>query len=224
MRRFILCVSVWAGVIGMPSLAMAEQLRSLAASDRVGDLNVAELPALWHQWTAQFPNVLSGWKKQPTTDCAYQQTAPAVFSLEEERAPAPITKSCDLPAGQTLFMPLAYNTEWTPPGLENTCDDLLERVTFEAGDLAAKVTLDGTVIDGAGAVLIQSQACYDLFAAVPASKNAPRYEPTAVGGYWLALSPLPAGRHSLHVQAYFPAEGSRPQQGIVDVTYELNVK
>ena len=78
--------------------------------------------------------------------------------------------------------------------------DLARQMTDQPMGLFAE--LDDRAINGLKGNRVTSPACFNLAERV---KGAPKVEPTASNGYWLALRPLPKGKHTLRFGGSLPS-------------------
>lgn len=192
---------------------------SLKPSQSVGGVPVSSLPARWWQWRYLFAR-----KADPVNDttgklCAQHQSGPVWF-LADAPSPERLVRRCTLPAASPIFLPILTNASWTPPGMVQSCSDVKKSATFPAKEFTVEVRLDGEIVSGPGAVVIQPKECFDLLGAVPRSQNPPNYSPSATGGYWLMLAPLGEGAHRLEIRAIYKTSGST----VLDLSYDLTAQ
>jgi len=184
------------------------------ANDVVLDRSQAEWSEGWLQWIAAFPRGSS-----PVTDttgalCAARQEGDVWF-LATSDGTGPVTRACAVPAGRTLFVPIAQTTERSG----NREPDCASMARIAASALSQHVHQLSLTIDGVPVAGLENHrlATGDCFA--PGLRQVPRAPArTAVAdGYYVMLQPLPAGPHVLEVGARFD---STP----LSVTYRLDVR
>lgn len=179
------------------------------ADTAVGGVAQAEWAKRWWQWAGRFP----GNNDRPYVDpdgrrCAQFQGDDAVWFLAGTDGNFEALRTCSIPAGKHLFVPLI---NWF--AVEGDC----ARKTDDAkrfGDhvLTGLVILDGRPIGDFKRMRAASGGCFDAFPGQPAG---------ATDGYWLMLSPLPAGSHQLAITAAYRDGG---KQMLQNFQYKLEVE
>lgn len=203
-----------------------------------------ELTAQWWQWllsipqtfdadgnaTAPFINPLS----DPSGDfCMVGQRGPIRF-LVGSPGGSPVTRTCSVPEGATLFFPVINTATANTP---NACGQGPENLTAkeqQAGlkpfiDAAQnlKVTVDRQTLNKSSLRRVQATPFAialpedNLFVPGCATLNPPGqpagvYSPAVADGYYASLDPLKPGSHKIHIQA-------QSDNFTVDVTYNLTV-
>lgn len=185
------------------------------------------LGAAWWQWALSFPLAnIPFFNTGGAVDISAHQSGNIWFLAGANFGPA--TRSGEIPAGKSLFLPLAnlINDYPCPPqfGFEPDPGEPLEHFLQRTGnnflpqltDLFAEV--DGVTLSNLSSYRATSKLF--TFTADPALSAV--FDPCVTGnpqpgvavGYWLLLAPLPPGTHTLHFGA--PSWGQ-------DVTYNLTV-
>lgn len=185
----------------------------IGPDDVVFDHPQAEWAVTYLQWIAAFPRGSS-----PVTDtsgalCGAKQDGDVWF-LASSDGTAPVERRCSVPAGKTLFVPIAGTVERSGSkdpdcrALARIAADHLTRVS------GLSMTIDGQPVYG---VDNHRQATGDCFA--PGLRQLPRSAAkTAVAdGWYVMLQPLPPGPHTIAVEARFDAT-------VFSTTYRLDVR
>jgi hypothetical protein len=193
----------------------------------------AEWASTWWQWAFSIPV-----EQHPlfdNGDCSVGQAGPVWFlggkfcKNDDPNCGWDLAyRTCSVPAGTALFFPIA-----------NTEDSLIEdpgalsinqlRVISELGmDGAEELTAE---VDGAAVPMIKSRFRIsgdameftlpedNLLNAIGYGPiSAGTYHPSVGAGYYILLSPLPVGQHTLHIHAAFPIWSFA-----FDIYYTLNV-
>jgi hypothetical protein len=160
----------------------------------------------WWKWASSFDYASSPVADTTGEHCAAGQEGDVWFlaGTYEQQA---TRRTCRVPEGKTLFFPV-INYVVTPQhcaAADGGC--LCER----AKDVARQMTdrpmglfaeLDDRAVNGLIDYRVVSPACFNLAEKV---KGAPKVEPTASDGYWLALRPLPKGKHTLRFGGSLPS-------------------
>jgi hypothetical protein len=228
-------------VLGMfgTSVAWADN-----ANPQVAPIGSRPYGQTYGQWSARW------WQfavQQPSLDfCAPAKPQSPVMFLAGTGGIPPVTTSCTIPTGQSIMFPL-FNVEWsvaeaqaqlqlTPgqscfvPAPLNGTDDAALQACATAG--ADHVSLPGAVL----AAEVDSRTLSNLtsYRAVspPFDFTAANGNPFAIppgpthavaDGFWIILTPLSAGTHTIHFTATVPF----PDLGFtfaLDQTYRLTVQ
>ena len=172
-----------------------------------------EWTAKWWQWALSIPA-----DRNPITDttgefCGEGQSGPVWFYAGTFGNSA--ERTCTVPAGKALFTPVSnwifgagvFDCDPTVPGVPCDVDDL--RALAAANTEAAEV-LEVTIDD----VPVQNVRDYRASSPEPFSITYPEnsvtgvpagtYFPQVADGYWLMLSPLSAGQHTIRIHVRAP--------------------
>lgn len=201
----------------------------------------SEWSAAWEQWSysipvAQHPLFDNG-------DCSVGQSGPVWFlggkfcaNNASSCSFTGVVRTCNLPSGKALYFPV-FNGEDSAleesvvehPG-DETYQQIAtmrsyEDVSMSPSDVSCSV--DGAPIpDLKGRFRVQSTAfgftlpTDNLLKSIYGNDNfvAGTYSPAVDDGWYVMLSPLPAGPHRIHFRGYNPVYNFT-----LDVTYNLNV-
>jgi len=157
-------------------------------------------------------------------NCVVQQSEKIWFLANSDTLET-VVRLCNIPPDTSLFFPIIKNIAYTPPGVEQTCEEAKEYVEFESSpNTVVTVKLNGSSIKLDDRNIFGSTECFDMFARVPSEVDFPSYYPSATGGYWLLLNPLPAGVHELDLLAEFHDASKDENRVIMQVKYQLTVQ
>ena len=183
--------------------AMSLDFRVLGSHERVAGQTQADLSVRWWQWAASFQ-----YADSPVSDLTGERCASGqhgdVWFLAGTYESKVTRRTCRVPEGKMLFFPL-INYVVMPQNCRGclTCDaarDLARQMTDEPMGLFAE--LDEKPIAQLNGHRVASDACFDL---AERAKSGPKVTPSASDGYWLALRPLPKGRHTLRFGGSLPS-------------------
>jgi hypothetical protein len=170
-----------------------------------------ELSAKWWQWAASFQQTADGPFTQASTSCGESQPDGNVYFLAGQVTPAPAERTCEIPAGKRLFLPvinvecssLEVDTDFFggTPAERRAC---VEDPSFAPSDLEA--TLDDQPI-------VPDLQDYEVVSGnfpLTAVDGNPVAIPPGRGfsvsrGVWLLLAPLSPGEHKIRFTGYFAA-------------------
>jgi hypothetical protein len=184
------------------SLAVPRDGPAMAPGEKVAGMSQPELTAKWWQWAASFE-----YNDSPVADTTGERCGAGqegeVFFLAGTYAQTVTHRTCKVPAGKTLFFPV-INYVVMPGNCRQcrTCDSLADtarQVTDAPMGLFAE--LDRKALPALSDHRVATSACFNLS---QRAKDAP-YMLSASNGYWVALPPLPKGRHTLRFGGSLPS-------------------
>jgi hypothetical protein len=121
---------------------------------------------------------------------------------------------CTIPPGTTLFFPVA-NAFYSAEGTFSEMQALATAEVNTATDLS--VTVDGKAITNLGSYrALSPDFTLDLPTGNIFDAPAGAYKPSAADGYYIMLTPLTPGTHTIQIKARFP-------MSTIDVTYLITV-
>jgi hypothetical protein len=134
-----------------------------------------------------------------------------VFFLAGTFERRPIHRTCKVPAGKYVFLPLV-NYIVMPDGMA-PCADLASTARAMTDDpLRLFAELDGLELPDLAKQRLATSRCFNVNATSGGAKLL-----SASNGYWLMLKPLSPGRHTLHFGGVLPSLRQ-------DLTYTLLVQ
>ncbi len=187
--------------------------------------------AAWWQWAFSIPTPSNPLLDTTGAQCMVGQQG-RIWNLAGVPGAGAVTRQCQVPCDRALFFPLfnAFNINVAPPPYAS--DEELEQILVEFIDQV--VTSVAVELDGRLLTTIRNPRIRPHFFSysLPADNilmpffgldvPAGAYGPAVDDGYYVMLSPLAAGPHTLH----FTASGSftgGPPEVLQDATYELEV-
>jgi hypothetical protein len=187
--------------------------------------------AAWWQWVLGIPAA-----KNPLTDakgehCAERQVD-TVWFLAGSMEPGTVVRSCDIPAGKSLFFPLtngSYGAFLNDPPETRTKAFVRKAASCTEPVVISALSIDGSKIpqplrfftgpSGSQSPIFNVQLPPDnLFRLDTSAVPELVFSPSAEQGYYLFLYPLSSGPHTIH----WHASGCNPGN-IQDITYHLAV-
>jgi hypothetical protein len=185
----------------------------------------------WWQWAFSLPTPSNPLLDETGEQCMVGQQG-RVWNLAGVPGSGAVTRQCEVPCDRALFFPLfnAFNINVAPPPYAS--DEELEQILVDFIDqVVSSVAVE---LDGKPLTTIQSPRIRPHFFSytLPGDNillpffglNVPAgaYAPAVDDGYYVMLSPLPPGPHTLHFTASGSFSGGDPEV-LQDVTYELEV-
>jgi hypothetical protein len=169
-----------------------------------------ELSVKWWQWATSFQQTANGPFAQASTSCGESQPDGNVYFLAGQVTPGPADRTCEIPAGKRLFLPVinveCSSLEQYPffggtPAERRAC---VEDPRFAPSELDAKLDGQSIVPD------LQDFEIVSRDFAFTAVDGNPVFIPAGSGrsvsrGVWLLLAPLSPGEHKIEFTGYFAA-------------------
>ena len=230
-RWLIMFLLVLLVAAGGPTAIRAQEATPIAGTDLGEPVLPPDAPAygLTHaawiarfaQWAHSLPAAIHPVGDATGELCGLGQHGP-VFFLAQAGDQEAIERTCTVPAGTALLLPLltASCTTVEPPPFHGRDEAALRACTEAWFATAVELTavVDGVDIPDLERYRVQS----DLFSVALPVGNVLGVEPAVTqgvaDGYWLLLAPLPVGEHELRFG------GGIPDSGIsTEVTYHLTV-
>ena len=190
----------------------AAAVKLIDVDEIVYDRSQVEWAEAYLQWVAAFARGSSPVSDTTGALCAARQEGDVWF-LATSDGTGPVERRCSVPAGKTLFVPLATTLERS--GNKEPVCEAMARIA--AGNLThvsqLTMTIDGVAVDNMESHRIPTRDCFALGA-----RQTPRLiARTAVAdGYYVMLQPLSPGQHTIVV-------GARFDNTPLSTTYDLDV-
>ena len=187
---------------------------AFGADEIVADRTQVEWSQSYLQWIAAFARDSSPISDTTGARCAAKQEGDVWF-LATSDGTAPVVRTCAVPAGKTLFVPIASTIERSG-NREPVCESMA-RIASETISLhvtGLSLVVDGQAVDDLASHRLATGTCFAL-----GVRQVPRLAAaTTVGdGYYVMLKPLAPGAHTIAIGARFD---STP----VSTTYHLDVR
>ena len=198
----------------IPSAASSSSAaKPIGVDEIVYDRSQVEWSEAYLQWIAAFSRGSSPVSDTTGTLCAAKQEGDVWF-LATSDGTGPVERSCSIPAGKMLFVPLATTLERSG-NKEPVCETMAH---IAAGSLThvtkLAMTIDGVPVDNMESHRIPTNDCFAL-----GTRQVPRLiAKTAVAdGWYVMLAPLSPGAHTIVVTG-------RYDETPLSTTYHLTVQ
>ena len=216
-RRLVAIVGISLGLMMPLNMAVADSQ------------SFKQLSAQWWQWALSIPTSENPQLDATGEDCVVGQRG-EVWFLAGILGGGTATRTCSVPAGKSLFFPVANSVFFDSPNVCQGPESIpIEEMRAAIAAFIDEVTNIGVEVDGEAidsihrvgrsivyAVALPEENVFDAPCA-PEGVPAGIYSPTVDDGLYVRLNPLEVGNHTLH----FHAEG--PGGFIEDITYNLTV-
>ena len=224
-RRLIAIVGIGLGLMTPLNMALADSQ------------SFKQLSAEWWQWALSIPV-----SENPVLDvtggkCVVGQRG-SIWFLAGNLGGGTTIRTCSLPEGKVLFFPVINSVNIDTP---NVCGQGPEKIPAE--DLRDAIA---AFIDGATNLLVEvdsepiedlhrvqskvfevalpEENVFDTPCASAGGVPAGIYSPAVDEGFYVQLTPLEVGNHTLHIHSENPGDPSTSADDFVlDVTYHLTV-
>jgi hypothetical protein len=182
-----------------------------------------EWEAAWWQWAFSLPV-----DHNPLFDTAPASTGQTgnVWFLGGTFGPSPVTRDATIPTGKALFFPLINNEASTAEGNGTTEAELRASAKGVADGIVPSslfVQIDGRSLQGLASYRAQSPLF--IYGPLPANNllgfPAGTTSPSVADGYYVMLTPLSVGHHTLHFGGTYVAPDS--STFVQDITYHITV-
>jgi len=183
-------------------------------------MTYGEWSAKWWEYVFELPQNNHPLADQTGAQCSAGQLGPVFFLVGTMGGAA--TRTCTIPAGKAILIPIVNSACAIPDdgndieAIKSVCSSQMDLVDVES----LKVVVDGKELQELGTYRFTSP----IFSFMGADPNIfyPFYggyrEFAFADGYWVLLTPLPPGNHTIHFEAEIPSWAFK-----VDVTYNLIV-
>lgn len=187
-------------------------------------MTYGEWSAKWWQYVFSLPAGGHPLADQTGEQCSVGQLGPVFFLVGTTGGT--VTRNCTIPAGKAILIPI-INSAFAVPDDAATVDEIKFACSSQTDAVSVeslKVVVDGQELQDLGDYRFTSPI-FSFTGASPGIFSTPDkewyegYRELAFAdGYWIMVSPLPAGSHTIHFEAEMPIYNFR-----VDVTYYLTV-
>lgn len=185
----------------------------------------ADLSAAWWRWAMAAPPETNPVGDATGEHCAVGQQG-SVWFLAGGFGSSRISRRCVIPAEKYVFFPIITTAYWPAEGeIRYTCEDAKRNAAINndgARDLF--VELDGVAMDDPKGLRARTDACFDLYDQIDQPHRPYRAYPAAADGYWVLLSPLQRGKHTLRFGGRYSAPGQSGGDTVQEIEYEVMVE
>jgi hypothetical protein len=188
----------------------------------------SQLASEWWQWVLSIPSSINPLYDTTGDNCTVGQHGANWFLAGSWVGP--VTRDCDVPHGVTVFFPVINEVNFDTPGqcgqgapLPSSFYRSLSKA-FIDGAANLSVVLDGKPVTKMSRMqspvfeLVLPEDNVFVFAGICADLTDGIYSPAVDDGFYVQLSGLSVGEHTLQIHAENPSQGAT-----LDVTYNLNV-
>jgi len=194
------------GLIGPTARLMAAtpvvvSPQQLVAKVQTFGATYGEFSARWWQWLLSIPAAINPNLDATGANCAQGQTdnEDDVWFLSGTFGGS-ATRTCTIPAGKPIFFPLINVVAFKPTSGETLLDLRRQAAAFINTVSALECTIDNIALTNLSAFRVHSPS----FSVNPPPGGllpTSATDPMVSDGYWLLLSPLPAGQHLIRIHA-----------------------
>ncbi|WP_415879725.1 hypothetical protein [Methylomonas sp. TEB] len=217
---------ITAAFLAMAGLAhSAESPTPLAPGFTLEKHSVGELSASWWMWAMSSPDEINPVRDISGNNCHVGQQG-NIWFLAGGFGSSKIKRNCVVPAGKSIFFPVV-NMVYYPREENNgfTCEQAKANAAVnndKAIDLF--VELDGVSVKNPKRYRARTEKCFNIFERVPKKYQPINAYPSASDGYWIGLSPLNKGKHTLKFGGRYNSESSAFGRMVQDIEYEITVE
>jgi hypothetical protein len=189
LASIVICTSTLAGAAYAQQNILVPPKQSIAGTPQV------DWSYKWWQWAFSFDRVRSPVADQTGAMCASRQSGDVWF-LAGTYGTKRVVRACTVPFGKTLFFPLINYVAFRAEQSTEPCMSLAARASALVNEPSALILeVDGKRYEN----LSRHRLATPCFSVVPGEK------PDAVSdGYYVAIQPLPRGKHILNFGGALP--------------------
>ncbi len=169
----------------------------LPPTAKVDGMTLGEWTARWWQWVASIPPDSNPIEDKTGANCNVRQSGPVFFLVGTFGGKA--IRTCHVSSDWHLFFPI-LNTMffWNPQGTSNEAQNRADAKAQMDNPIALEATVDEMTVKDIEAYRLPSPA-FDITLPLPNIFRVPvaGTVPAVSDGYWLMLSPLEPGNHSV---------------------------
>jgi hypothetical protein len=208
----------------------SDQSHVLPAQARPYGASLGEWGVRWWQWAYSLPATGHPLFDETGADCGAGQSGPVWFLAGIFNVSGSAVRTeCVVPAGKALLFPI-LNSEWDnvcPPVDPPLTEAQLRATVAAVLDLATDLHLDVDGQDAGSLARYRAQGPAfevtlppdNLWQAFGCGTAPGTYAPLVQDGYYVMLTPLPPGEHTIH----FRGTLGPPVNFTLEITYELTV-
>jgi len=201
--------------------AAAPAVRPMGPAEKVDGKRVDAYPALWWQWVNRKRWGAQAFQDSSGAQCALNQAGP-VWYLAGTDGTDEVKRSCRVPTGKHVFLPLITMLASALPGEPRGCAEVkAEAAENNARVVATEVSVDGARIDIQG--LRMASDCFNANEKADYLKREPTGQVSATDGYWVMLAPFADGAHTIKVNVRYDNPGADFGDMEQVFEYELDV-
>jgi hypothetical protein len=179
----------------------AEEPLLLEVDQDVAGTSQAQWSRAWWQWATSFDREVSPVADTTGERCTAGQHGPVWF-LAGTYASERTSRTCQVPAGKYLFFPLINYVVAANAGYSVNCSAVMVAAFNDVAGVSQLVLrVDGNDSAELEKHRVSTRGCFDL----GVRKSPPeRIFPAAADGYYVMLSPLSPGRHTIDFGGTLP--------------------
>jgi len=183
-----------------------------------------ELTAQWWQWASSMSDEDGAVGDTTGAKCAMEQKG-NVWFLAGGYGSSKIKRQCTIPEGKSIFFPIINMVYWDESSTSaRICSQLKSEVTMDEKEIShIAVEINGHVVEDAKKYHVKSD-CFDLYERLSPAERPTKIAYAATDGFWILLSPLPKGKHSLKFGATYIDASDKSERMKQDIEYTLTVE
>jgi hypothetical protein len=229
LKHTIIAVALSSSALLGSAGAASKDNPGIVTNSGSGATAYSSLAAAWWQWATETPAPEAAVIDETGVNCANNQKQPGVFFLAGTLGGGTLTRTCTVPAGSSLFFPLAndfYGAFLTDPASTRTTGFVRKQTQCVVG-AAVTAEIDGVPV-GTPTQYLEQSTIFSLhlpednvFGVTSDEVPDLTLDPSADRGYYLYVKPLAPGAHTIH---FTSAPGTSTCTADQDITYNLTVR
>lgn len=184
---------------------------AIEANEKVAGQDLSVWIQRYWKWVRSFPKEQSPTDDKVGTRSSFKQKQP-VFFLTGSNSPKSVTRYCNVPRGQYVFIPVI--NALIQATAQKPCEDLLSPLSSVNESVSGlSIMVNGKPVDQKY-IIKEGSGCFEL------NDISSGISGKAAGaGYWVILKPLDPGDYEIHFTGVYNADGFSQ-----NVKYDLRVE
>lgn len=201
----------------------------LPVNENAYGASYSEWSARWAEWLLSIPEATNPQFDTTGANCGQKQSGP-VWYLAGLFSPGSVIRNCTVPAGKALFVPIfsgtfgsaTFDCKPTEPTVTCNIADLRILAAGAVEPATVSASIDARPVGDLRRQRVQSRVeTITTPAGAVFGIPSATFTPNVSDGYWLLISPLSIGRHTIRFRAQV---SGGPFPGNFEVTYNLTVR
>lgn len=196
----------------------------IEVTDKFEGLGYKELAAQWWQWASSMSDDSGAVADTTGAKCGMEQSG-SVWFLAGSYESSKVKRYCTVPAGKAIFFPVINYVYWDENSASvASCKKVQRDAQINDKEVSKLfVEIDGKKLENIQRFHVPSD-CFDLYARLKTAQRPTEVAHAATDGYWILLSPLSKGQHTISFGGAYQEEPDGSATLKQDIEYVLTVE